>query len=314
MQNIPRADPESETKSEVKKLFQSRFGKDGQVLEGDYSQLEVVGKAVLSDDRNLKRDLIKGIDFHCKRVSVWKKVTYEEALEWCKNEDHPKYPIWKVYRTQAKIFSFQMAYGAGAKKIAEYLGLPIEEVEALFETEKKLYPRVFDFDDEVIEAVHQSARGTGRYERTQDHKAFEVLKGEWYAPTGTRYIFSSYEAQEFMRKRGVLTTFMPTEIKNYPTQGESGFFVQGAIGQLARRFLETDNYGGKAFLTNTVHDSVWVDAHNDVVLEVARDMKRLMERVPEWADENFGWEIDVPFPVDIEAGDNLYDKHKLKGI
>ena len=283
-------------------------------MEADYSQLEVVGKAVLADDKNLKRDLLAGVDFHCKRVAAWKKVTYEEALLWCKDEDHPNYPVWKVYRTQAKIFSFQMAYGAGAKKIAEYLGLPVEEIEALFETERELYPRVFEFDGEVIEAVETSARGTKRYERTSAGIPWEVMKGEWIAPTGTRYVFTSSEALDFMKKRGIMTTFMPTEIKNYPTQGESGFFVQGAIGQLARKFLETDNYGGKAFLINTVHDSVWADAHKDVLLEVGRDMKRIMERVPEWAEENFGWEIDVPFPVDIEAGDNLYDKHKLKGL
>ncbi|RZI38321.1 DNA polymerase A family protein, partial [Herbaspirillum sp. HC18] len=51
-QNLPRGD-----KSEVKAMFVSRFGDDGECIEADYSQLEVVVQGVLSGDEQLCEDL-----------------------------------------------------------------------------------------------------------------------------------------------------------------------------------------------------------------------------------------------------------------
>lgn len=102
MQNLPRAD-----KSRVKRMFVSRFGADGEMLEIDYSQLEVVVQGLLSGDPNLIRDLNSKIDFHCKRVALKHGISYEEAVARCKDENHPEYKFWKGERTKAKNFSFQ---------------------------------------------------------------------------------------------------------------------------------------------------------------------------------------------------------------
>lgn len=307
MQNIPRGDT-----SRIKLLFSSRFGEDGVVLEADYSQLEVYGKGALSGDKNLKADLRAKIDFHCKRVAAKYGITYEEALRYCKDETYEDYKTWKARRTGAKEFSFQRAYGAGAAAIAASTGMTVEDVEQLIEAEERMYPDVSKFDADVQAAVERSAWVTGRFERTKSGKPFQIKKGEWRSPMGTRYVFTSKEALEYQQKRGVLTTFMPTEMKNYPTQGECGFMVQGMIGRLSRLFLENNNYGGKAFLVNTVHDSVWADAHKSVAKQVAADMQRIMESIPEWANTWFGWELDIPFPVDVEAGANLYEKQSVE--
>lgn len=310
MHNIPRAS-EDEFASTIKKLFSSRLGEDGVVLEADYSQLEVYGKGALSGDENLLADLRAGIDFHCKRVAAKENITYEEALYRCKDPAFGGYKEWKQKRTKAKEFSFQRAYGAGAAGIAASTGMAVEDVEELIRLEDEMYPDVAAFDESVINAVEDSAWTTSRWERTLEGKPYQVKKGEWISPMGTRYVFRSHEALPFQKKRGVFTAFMPTEMKNYPTQGECGFMVQGMIGKLARLFLENNNYGGLAFLTNTVHDSVWADAHKSVAVQVAADMKRIMEGIPQWTFECFGWELSIPFPVDVEAGANLYDKHAV---
>lgn len=307
MQNIPRGDT-----SEIKKLFSSRFGDDGVVLEADYSQLEVYGKGALSGDENLKADLRAQIDFHCKRVSAKFGITYEEALYRCKDESYSDYKTWKARRTGAKEFSFQRAYGAGAPAIAASTGMSVEDVEALINAEERMYPDVAKFDERVIAEVERSAWPTQRFETMANGRKFQIKKGEWISPMGTRYVFTSKEALPFQQKRGILTTFMPTEMKNYPTQGECGFMVQGMIGRLYRLFLENNNYGGKAFLVNTVHDSVWADAHKSVAKQVAADMKRVMESIPQWAAEHFDWLLDIPFPVDVEVGSNLYEKQSVE--
>lgn len=311
MQNIPRAS-EEEFSSMIKQLFSSRFGDEGVVLEADYSQLEVYGKGVLSGDVALLNDLRAKIDFHCKRVSAKEGITYEEALYRCKDEAYEYYKLWKGKRTDAKSFSFQRAYGAGADGIAASTGMDVDDVKALIKAEDEMYPDVAKFDAGVQHEVEQSAWDTGRFEQAANGRKFQVKKGEWWSPMQTRYVFTSKESLPFLQKKGIMTTFMPTEMKNYPTQGECGFMVQGMIGRLARHFYANDNYGGLAFLINTVHDSVWADAMKTVAKEVAADMKRIMESIPQWAAEFFDWELAVEFPVDVEVGSNLYAKQSVE--
>lgn len=305
LQNLPRGD-----KSEAKAMFVSRFGDDGVMIEADYSQLEVVVQGVLSGDAQLCQDLRDKIDFHCKRVSAKfastrPEVTYEYALDWCKNEDHPDYKAGKKERTKCKIFSFQRAYGAGVSTVALETGMSEEETRALFEAEDRLYPGVVVFNAEVESIVNKSAVPFNSVAEDGSGAWKTYRMGEWWSPTRTRYRWKSHDAPAFMQKRGIKDTFSPPELKNYPVQGTGGEFVQAVLGLLIRRFIETGFYGGKAFLVNTVHDCVWIDAHRDVLDLVASDAKRIMESIPEFYNNRYGMNITVPFPVEVECGPNM---------
>jgi len=61
-------------------------------------------------------------------------------------------------------------------------------------------------------------------------------KGYYKAPTGTRYAFRTYDAPDYVKKRGKDQTFSPTQLKNYPVQGTGGEFVQAILGRLFRYF------------------------------------------------------------------------------
>lgn len=309
LQNLPRGD-----KSEVKAMFVSRFGADGVMIEADYSQLEVVVQGVLSGDPALCQDLRDKIDFHCKRMAAKHNKTYEECVDWGKNDQHPDYKAGKKERTKCKIFSFQRAYGAGAFTIAIETGMTVDEVKELMAAEDKMYPGVVVFNADVESAVVRSSvpfqalnEETGAWQNYR--------RGEWIAPTGTRYRFRTHNAPAFMQKKGVKDSYSPPELKNYPVQGTGGEFVQAVLGLLFRRFVETDFYGGRAFLVNTVHDCVWVDCHKDVLQEVCADMKRIMESIPEFYNARYGMNITVPFPVEVECGPNMNNlKHWHPGI
>jgi DNA polymerase-1 len=304
LQNIPRGDT-----SDVKKMFISRF-KNGTMLEADYSQLEVVVQGLLTNDTNLIRDLIARVDFHCKRVSAWKGCTYDEAKLWCKDETHPNYPVWKVYRTNAKVFSFQRAYGAGAAKISTYTGMPIEDVKALIEAEDLLYPGVLKFNSAVEAKVKASAVPVKVWNGVSQTS---YLRGQWQAPTGTLYTFRSHEALEWQQKKGITESFMPTELKNYPIQGTGGEIVQIILGKLWRHFVQNNNYNGSALLCNTVHDCIWIDVDLDagILDELAKNVKSIMESVPETLKALYGMACPVPFPVELEIGKNLFDKQVI---
>lgn len=302
LQNIPRAD-----KSNLKRVFVSRYGENGRMVEADYSQLEVVVQGVITQDKQLCEDLRNRVDFHCKRVAAQPKynITYEEVLEMSKNEDHPEHLLWKKRRTSAKIFSFQRAYGAGASLIAAFTGMTVDEVNELIAADEALYPGIVDFNKEVDKKVKSKAKSF--YDPVNEGV---YSRGYWQAPTGCLYHFRSYPAQDWQKDRGITESFSPTELKNYPIQGTGGEIVQGICGWLWRHFVENDNYGGKAVLCNTVHDCVWVDAHEDVVDTVNKDIKRIMESVDEWFKQ-FGVQVTVPFPVDVEMGMNMLDLHHV---
>lgn len=307
LQNLPRGD-----KSEVKSMFVSRFGDDGLMAELDYSQLEVVVQGVLSGDKNLIQALIDRVDFHCKRVAASKGCTYEEALLWCKDETHEKYPEWKTIRTKAKNFSFQRAYGAGANAIAEATGMSVEEVNELIDAEEAMFPGILVFNAGVEKAVKESAEPFKQY---FDHGGYKIYRrGQWQAPTGTMYSWRSWDAPEFMQKRGEKDSFSPPEMKNYPVQGTGGEFVQAVLGLVIRHFIKVDFYGGgmfnpSALPCNTVHDCIWYDAKKSVMQQMYHDVKEIMESIPEYYEREYGMNIPVPFPVDGEIGVNMNDLH-----
>jgi DNA polymerase I-like protein with 3'-5' exonuclease and polymerase domains len=316
LQNVPRVDMDKDglAKSEVKKMFISRFGPDGRMVEIDYSQLEVVVQGVLSGDPQLCQDLRDRVDFHCKRVSAKHNISYADAVSWCK--DGASLPaleasglIGKVERTKCKIFSFQRAYGAGAAKISLTTGMPIDEVEQLIENEDLLYPGIVAFNDNVAAQVNATAEGFNAFcEDTQKWRTFR--KGYYTAPTGTRYCFRTYNAPSYMQKRGVDQTFSPTQLKNYPVQGTGGELVQAILGRLFRYFAANDNFGSKAFLVNTVHDCVWFDMHVSKVHDLVPILIKIMESIPFYYNKRYGMNITVPFPVEAEIGLNMMDlKH-----
>lgn len=318
-QNLPRKDEDDKTgeqKSQVKRMFISRFGPDGRKVEADYSQLEVVVQGVLTKDPQLCEDLRQKIDFHCKRAAAKHHISYQEAVNWCKKGVsmpalEAKGLTGKVERTKCKIFSFQRAYGAGAETIAEETGMTVEEVKELMRIEDEMYPGVVYFNKEVETECHTSAKPFSAMRKDGSWGTYR--RGYWRAPTGTLYSWRTYDAQDWQRKRGITDSFNPPEMKNYPTQGTGGEFVQAILGLLIRRFIETDFYGGKAYLVNTVHDCVWVDCHKDVLDQVCADVKRIMESIPEYYNARYNLGITVPFPVEVEVGLNMNDMEHWHG-
>jgi DNA polymerase I-like protein with 3'-5' exonuclease and polymerase domains len=304
MQNIPRGD-----KSDAKAMFVSRFGDNGQMVEIDYSQLEVVIQGILTNDRQMVADLHNGVDFHCKRLAAKLNEPYDEVVKRAKDETNPHYEQYSQMRTEIKGFTFQRAYGAGVTAIAASTGMEPEEVEALIQVEERLYPGITAFDDLVNASINSTRRTTNR-ELFVAGKRFNAAIGEWFSPTGTRYVWTEGEAPKFLHKKGKFIGFSPTERKNWPIQGDGGFAVQAMLGYLFRYMNKHHNFDNKAFLVNTVHDCVWLDVHEDVVAQVVPAAKAILESVPTMYKRAFNMTIPVKFPTDSEIGPNMLDlKH-----
>lgn len=304
-QNIPK-----EEKSSLRDMFISRHGAKGMCIEADYSQLEVVVLAVLADDFQMLEDLRSNVDFHCKRVTMMRPdISYLEVLQRAKKNKEPEFV---KLRQQAKIFSFQRQYGAGAKLISQSTGLTQDQVRMLMEKESETY-RGVDIFNAMVE-LSANTYDPSIQDGAKNLRGHQIFKGMFPVLTGSRYIFTESDVPQSMlqTKRGGAvvtrksTNFSPTHLKNYPVQGFAGEIVQIMLGVLYRKFLETNNYNGLACLTNTVHDCVWVDCHESIYREVANEVESIMSSVRQVLNIMYPeMKVSVDFPCDVVAGVNM---------
>ncbi|CCW67887.1 unnamed protein product [Phytomonas sp. Hart1] len=292
LQNIPKEE-------DLRRLIRSRFGAAGRMIEADYRQLEVVVLAALCRDPRMMQEMRDQVDFHCLRVSLMTKEPYDAIAHKVKVLKDPHYI---QLRQQAKVFSFQRQYGAGVATIASTTGLTEPEVERLITAEERHYKELARYYNVVMDCVEAGAdrvmrlRGLDAPGWNANLRRMVMLTEPLYyfvVPTGSKF--------DFTRDRKSIP-----RLKNYPVQGLAGEIVQIMTGVILRKFYATRNYNEKAFLVNTVHDCVWVDAHESVVDQVKEDLQTVMDNTQQvigdlWPEMN----LDVPFSAEVHSGTSL---------
>ena len=277
--------------SRIKHCFPSRF-KKGVLLQFDYSQLEVVCLAYLSQDRMLMTDLKNGVDMHCMSTEFLTGTPYGHVLAKYKAGD----PEITERRKFAKRCGFLVQYGGGAGALHNNTGLPRSQCVMFIDNYYRRYEEVKIWQDAVRRAVENAAQPNG--ETTGGHA---VLASELGSVTGRLYSFKQQLAPEFMRNKGFALTFSPTQMKNYPVQGlATGDIVPMMVGKL-NRWLK--KHHPEVLLVNTIHDSVILDVPPEVVLSnLVRYVKSLLETAPAMMKEVFNVEFNMELRVDVEAG------------
>lgn len=298
-QNLPRP---GEGKSKIKSAMKSRYGKKGRIIQSDFSSLEIYIQAILTGDKQLIADLKQKIDMHCKRVAATYGISYEEAFDLCKIQEVPE---WDERRTKAKEFSFQRAFGAGAKAISDKTGLPIEQVEELIANELRQYPEIEKFFEGLTKRIEANKKGI---RKTIPHPNFpsrmiELRTGYDRTPDGKLYAWIEQPAPEYVVKRGGgWTSFSPPEIKNYEVQGGGAEWAKAAMWIAVREYYRQKNFGERAHLIGQVHDATYGDAHEDVVVEAGVTLHVAMELASPFMEAYFNWPQPVYVPSDTTIG------------
>lgn len=313
LQNIPKGN-----KSKAKQMFVSRFH-DGDIGQSDFSSLEVYCQAWLTKPKLLIKDLLEGLDLHCVRLAAKEAKPYEEVLKLCKGyfqEDGTFIDAieeWDYKRTGAKVFSFQRAYGAGVATIAKATGMSIEDVQALIDAENARYPEIDSYFSGLEQEIERNAVPTTNFSAHPMNPAVRVQMriSRIRTPDGKRYTFRSHPSQGWQLKRGITSTFSPTERMNYPVQGLGGQVMKAAMWINVREFYRRENFNGLALLVNTVHDAAYRDAHPSVSLASSELMHACMEAASDFIAYWFKWDIPLPVPTDSVRGENMGEEVKL---
>lgn len=315
LQNLPR-----EGTSKVKQMFTSRFGKEGRIIEVDYTALEVVSLAALSGDKALLQKLLDGTDMHLYRLAGknnnWKGLSYAELVEINDDKTHPRYAEVHEARTNIKPRAFAAQYGATAHGIAYTTGCTVEEAQEFLDNEAALFPDSIGFRQVVYDEVQRTGEHNIQREMNPDGSWGIFHRGYWQAPGGTCYSFREFKQ---WRDGQQVNDYKATQIANYWNQGEAGFLMTSSMGRIARWIIGKQFFAnavfpnGRAFLVNHVHDAAYLDVHESVVREVGLAVKSILEDAPKHLSARLGYDIaDVPFPAVAEAGLSMFSKEVIK--
>ena len=325
LQNVP-------SKSEMARAIQGLFiaPKGWKCFQFDYSQLEIYITAYLSGDAAMTKDLLSGIDFHCLRMSWCTSMaqgkSYEEIVDLAKKQGVKE---WVLKRGQAKQISYQKAYGAGARSLAESTGLLEEDVKELMEKEDKIYYKVKGYNNHVAQTVennteYSTKQGIPSYlqrggvnGKRFDSKGYELLPikstdsityeeglkreiGYYQSPTGKRYAFEQYGS--FDRRGNLRVNFSPTQTRNYQVQGTANDVIGAAIAEMLPMLLQ---HSDKVQLINTVHDSVWLYVKDEYIQTIVPQVSEMMSDVPKIFKKYLNIEMPFAIPVDVETGNDF---------
>jgi DNA polymerase-1 len=270
---------------DVKRAFISRHGVNGSILELDYSQLEMVWLAYIADDKVLQDDINSGRDMH--------RELYKEM--------YGRYPT-DAERKPFKRFSFLLVYGGGVSTLMAQSGCDRTTARKFIDTFYRRYSGVKRYHESITREA--KAGRSVWYDKGQLRYQYERVM-----PWGRKYVFNSYQSEYTGEQE-----FSPTELKNYPIQGSAtGDMVPMMVGLLQRKLEEEGYYqAGSANLVMTVHDSVVIDCTNEVLYNVAKLAKEVLEQAPHYISTYLGVTFPCRLSVGVEAGPNWQDKKELK--
>lgn len=322
LQNVSKGTHDEETGkmsgSQIKRAFISRFA-GGKIIQSDFTALEIYVQAILTQCKQLLEDLRQGLDMHILRTEqAWGKelgLTYAEMEAILDNEDHPRYKEIKKLRTNAKVFSFQRAYGAGIKKIAASTGMSESDVEALVLAEAERYPELDSFIADITATIKANRKPTNRFVDHPDIKGLvcQLGRSTLQTPDGKLYSFSESPSPKFIAEKpaskgGSAVSFSPTEIKNYPMQGTGGEWAKAAMYLSLRAYYRRNNFDGRALLVNQVHDAVYSDAQPEVATEAAALLHACMLEASTYMDWWFEWALPIGVPCETKMGNSMMEE------
>lgn len=286
--------------SKIRECFSSRH-EGGMLAEFDYSQLEIIALAFLSNDPQMRKDILDGTDLHTIRAAEMYRI--------------PINAVTPQLRQIAKVFSFQLQYGSGAKNMAESCKVDVGVAKEFIRVYYARYPKVKEWQDGV--AAEYAARRRPSQRLTPNG----VTAGFSYhmSVTGRRYVMYEddnpyYGQRNWGNEIQSATNFSPTKMKNYPVQGlATGDIVPMMLGEVFK-FLKSDTTWNDYKLIMTVHDSILFDIperEGTNHYTFASAVRNVMESAPQCLKKYFNIDFDLPLKVDVKIGDSWGNMKKI---
>ncbi len=305
LQNIP-----NKGAGLIKRMFTSRYGSEGCIIQADYSQVELRILACIANDKGMIEAFVRGDDLHELTAAMIFDMTVEEFRE-LKASDEKKA---KDYRTIAKRINFGIPYGVGGPGISgmlkgEGIDIDVDTCTGYIDKFFREKPQVKRWIDRVMastvdEAISRSLYGRRRrLEQVRSRMHDVIARAQRQAvnhpiqSTGGDMTLTSL-------------TLMDQEIQ--ARIGTPRHLVYPTIDW--REFPVTEGWD-KVHPMLTVHDSNVFDCHRSMASAVVDMCQRTMTNVVDLSPLLWGDDVEsgiaclrkVPMKVDVEVGPSYRD-------
>lgn len=267
--------------SKIKNHFTSRW-ENGVIINADFKQLEVIAFAFLSQDAQLIKDIIDGVDIHRRNASDIYHISQEE--------------VSLAQRQTVKMATFAIIYGAGRNRLASDLKITDEFAQEIINTFFNRYPIAKQWQIDLVEQV--KANKVPIEEKTKNGYPIEL--GYYQNVTGRMLFFKTNDSPDFLQKKGIMTGFNPPSIKDYPVQSfATSDLIMVFLGVLFRESIKNRE---KWLLINTVHDSVIFDCKKEFSNQCCKMLEDSIQLTIDRMKMYFGFDFNVPINIDITQG------------
>lgn len=237
------------------KIRQGFIAEEGNVLMGiDYSQIELRVLAQLSGDKNLREAYQQNMDLH--------SLTARKIFELSDVEN-----VSREQRIIAKTINFSIIYGKTAFGLAKELGINQREAAEYIERYFNQYPRVKDFEKEIIEFTEKNG----------------------------------YTETFFGRRR--IIEGINSKNKNIRSQAERmavNSVIQGTAAEIIKKvMIELYRY-----LKDKEGISLLLQVHDELIFEIEKDKVEMYKKVIEDIMKNSVKFEDVPLEINTNIGIN----------
>jgi DNA polymerase-1 len=264
--NIPR--PETPEGKMARDCFAAPDD-DHELLQFDFSQLELRVAAMESDDPLMKQIFIDGDDYHKRTALMVSEMAWNikpENLVLESNKD-----LLKKCRSEAKTINFGILYGMGAWTLAAKIGCEPEQAERTMMAIMGRFKKLKRYAQQQL----MDARRTGYVWTTWANELFR-RRPMWR-------IADRDDASKSRAERGTLNT---------PIQGKAADFCLWSLIECVNWILE-ERIEKKVKLVLTVYDSIMFEVHKSMSEEVLYTVPKIMLQWPA---------NGVPLVVDAERG------------
>jgi DNA polymerase-1 len=244
-----------------RKCFAAPSGK--KIIACDYSQQELRLLASLSGDPKFIKFYEDGVDLHTATASMMFNIPMEEVQK-------------DTHRKVAKTINFGLAYGQGAKKLGQTIGVSEEEATKMIEK----YFSQFTFIRDWLNNAAKDAQEKGFSKTLTGRKRFYKLPNK--NDSDYKQVMSA------IGRRG----------KNTPIQGSGVDMIKMALVLIHNRLREANL---DAYLINVVHDEIIVEASEKDAEAAAEIVKNSMIEA--------GKRLAPNVPIEADAGVGEYWKH-----
>ncbi len=239
---------------------------DSSFLAFDYSQIELRLLAHLSGDKKLRKAFQEGVDIH--------KVTASQVFNM------PLEEVTETMRRAGKILNFGIIYGMGPKALSSISGIPAEKAKNFIEEYFRDFPAVRDWQNRM----------------KNEARTFGYIKNE----NGRRRWFLNALSVSPQAEAEIDRTAI-----NMPIQSLGADILKLAMIETFKKLKERGWLGSKAKLVLTIHDELLFEVSDDILKEVTREVKEIMERI---------YKLSVPLQVEVKSGKNLGNLYYVQKI